>query len=194
MRDIPADGPPEDGPPDEAALHDAALRYLARYSATAAVLTRVLNKRVDNWARKSGAEDSAQSARAARETVRRVVAKLTGTGTVNDAAFAETRARRLTRTGTSRRTAAAHLAARGVNAAVVKATLPEDAEAEFASAVAFTRRRRIGAFRRDNADAEERRRELAMMARAGFPHAAAKRALALPEDEAEAILATLRQS
>ncbi len=176
-------------------MHDAALTYLARYSATRATLARTLTKRVDRWAREAeGGEDVAQAAAAARQMVRAVVDKLAASGMVNDTAFAEVRARRLTRTGRSRRATAAHLASRGVDAESVRAALPENVEEEFAAAVAFTRRRRFGAFRKSDIDADGRRRELAAMARAGFAHGAAKRALGLSPDEAEAVLAALRQS
>ena len=192
MRDRRNSGSGATPPPDEAALHDAALNHLARYSATRATLTRVLDRRVDRWARENDGDDAAA---AARRAVRAVVEKLAASGVVNDATFAEVRARRLTRTGRSRRATAAHLAAHGVGKEAVQAALPEDAEAEFAAAVAFVRRRRFGPFRRDGAatDADGRRRELAALARAGFAHDAARRALALDPEAAEAVLARLRQ-
>lgn len=179
--------------PDAAALHEAALTYLARYSATRATLARTLNKTVERWARMAEGDDVAAAAAAARATVREVVAKLAASGAVNDAAFAETRARSLTRTGRSRRAAAAHLAARGVDAEAVKAALPEDDAAEIAAAVAFARRRRFGPFRPAGADADQRRRELAAFARAGFAQDTARRALALSPEAAEAVLADLRR-
>ena len=41
-------------PPDQAELRQAALSYLARYASTQAALARVLDKRIDTWARKKG--------------------------------------------------------------------------------------------------------------------------------------------
>jgi regulatory protein len=180
-------------PPDAAALQEAALTHLARHGATSATLTRALDRRVDRWARTAEGDQVAASVAAARRAVREVVAKLATSGAVDDAAFAESRARRLTRAGRSRRATAAHLAARGITGEAMAAALPRDDEQEFAAAVAFTRRRRFGPFRAKPAEAEDRRRELAAMARAGFQQEAARAALALSPDAAEAVLAKLRQ-
>ena len=111
--------------PDAAGLHDAALDYLAHYAATEAVLRRVLERRIDRWARRaavaSDAETIAVQAAAARALVHDVIARLVAAGAVNDAAYAESRARSLLRSGRSRRAAAAHLAAKGVDAATAQA-------------------------------------------------------------------------
>ncbi|MCW3473375.1 RecX family transcriptional regulator [Limobrevibacterium gyesilva] len=185
------------GPPTEAALHEAALAHLARYATTQAGLVRVLDRRVDRWARAAASPDP-DAVLAAKRAVRAVVARLAAAGVVNDAAFAESRARSLTRSGRSRRAVAAHLAARGVAAETVARAVPGDAETELAAALSFARRRRIGPFRRmcddEAAMADIHRRELGVLARAGFPQDVASRALRMAEDEAEALVNRLRQS
>jgi len=174
-------------PLDHAALHEAALRHLARYAATAAGLTRVLDRRIARWAATEGAEPEA--AAEARREARAVVARLVEAGAVDDAGFAAARAQRLARSGRSRRAVAAHLAARGVDAETAQAALTGD---ELVSALVQARRRRIGPFRvAAEADAEVRRRELGMLARAGFPRDVAERALAMPAAEAEEMVARL---
>ncbi|HEY6431353.1 MAG TPA: RecX family transcriptional regulator [Acetobacteraceae bacterium] len=180
-------------PPDEASLREAALAYLARYSATEAGLRRVLNRRVDRWARSLEGDEAAPTVEAARDVVRAVVARLVAAGVVDNAAFAEARTRSLVRAGRSRRAVAAHLAAKGVDAATARAVLPSDDATELAAAIALTARRRIGAFRAAAADDAARRRELGMMARAGFPQPIAVRALGMDRDAAEAILHRLRK-
>ena len=177
--------------PDRAALHEAALQHLARFAATEAGLVRVLDRRIARWARAAGAEPEAATASyaAAREVAR----ALAGSGAVDDAAFAEARARRLLRAGRSRRAVSAHLLAKGVDAETAQRALPE-AEAELAAAVAHARRRRLGPFRAVEADAAARQRELAALGRAGFPRDIAERALRLDPEEAEAVLARLKQS
>lgn len=183
-----------DPPPDAAALHEAALAHLARYAATRATLLRVLLRRIDRWARGAASDDVAARVAAARDAARDVVARLAASGAVDDAGFARARAERLHRAGRSRRAAAAHLAARGIDAATVAAALPEDeAAAELAAAVAFARRRRFGPFRAGAEAADTRRREQAAFARAGFTRAAARAALAMSPAEAEAVLAGLRR-
>jgi regulatory protein len=174
-------------PPDRQELHEAALRHLARYAATAAGLTRVLDRRIARWAASEGSEPEA--AAEARREARAVVARLVEAGAVDDAGFAAARAGRLARSGRSRRAVAAHLAARGVDAETARAALIGD---ELSSALVQARRRRIGPFRAGAlADADARRRELAVLARAGFPRDVAERALAMPAEEAEAMVTRL---
>jgi regulatory protein len=185
--------------PDEAWLQERALAHLARYAATRAGLARVLARAVDRWGRRALAageepEAVAAASAAARAAVKTVVGRLAASGAVNDAAFAAARARRLVRAGRSRQAVAAHLAAKGVSPEEARAALPEKGEAgELAAALTFARKRRIGPFRRGEEDEEERLRALAMLARAGFPQAVARRALGMAQDEAEAMIIALRR-
>jgi regulatory protein len=180
-------------------LYDAAMAHVARYATTQAGLARVLNRRVDRWARAAGEthddpEGLAAAVAAARLAVRAVVARLVALGAVNDAAFAASRARSLGRAGRSRVAVAAHLAAHGVAKETAQAALPDDPAAELGAAVLLARRRRIGPFRRSEADSEIRRRELGMLARAGFPQPVAEAALNMAPDEAEALVLRLRRT
>lgn len=181
-----------DTPSSEPALREAALAHLARYATTRAGLVRVLDRRIDRWARE--AQPEPEQIREAKAAVRAVVAKLVELGAVSDAAFAELRTRSLIRTGRSRRAIAAHLAQRGVAAETAAAALPGDAETELAAALACALRRRIGPFRRAPVDRAGRLRELGMLARAGFAHAVASEALDTSPDAAEAIVNALRRS
>jgi len=193
--------------PSQAALHEAALSHLARYAATEAGLRRVLDRRVDRWARAAAGggdpESVTQAAAEAKRAVRRVVARLVQTGVVDDAAYAAARAAGQLRSGRSRLAVAAGLAARGIGAETVAAVLPEDPERELAAALALARRRRLGPFRAASGEgaadagtggAETRRRELGVLARAGFAQATARRALAMPAAAAEALVVRLRRS
>jgi regulatory protein len=192
-------GPPPPGPlPTEALLHEAALNHLARFAATEAGLRRVLERRVDRWARRSEAAGEAPDAVAPRAAEAKrhaatVARKLAGSGAVDDAAFAAARARRLSRGGRSRRAIAAHLAAKGVARDAADAALPEGEEAELDSALALCRRRRAGPFAPGPLPPEVRLKALAVLARAGFPRGVAEAALDTPLEEAEARLAALRQ-
>jgi regulatory protein len=176
--------------PDRAALHEAALQHLARFAATEAGLVRVLDRQITRWMREAGAE--AEAAAALHQAAREVARALAGSGAVDDAAFARARALRLVRAGRSRRAVATHLAGKGVDPGVLEQALPDEAD-ELASALAFARRRRLGPFRGGDADAEERRRELGALGRAGFPRAIAEQALAMERDEAEALVTRLKQ-
>ncbi len=184
--------------PTEAQLHEAALAHLARFSATEAGLLRVLERRIARWARaalqeENDAERIDAASRSAQAAARAVAARLVAAGAVNDAAFAAARARRLARSGRSRRAIAAHLAQKGVDADTAQAVLPED---ELTAALAFVRRRRLGPFRAADAsaDPDQYRRELAALARAGFAHDVAVRALSMARPEAEDRLFTARST
>ncbi len=183
-------------PPDPTLLHQAALVHLARYSTTRAGLLRVLRRRIARWERTAEGEPEAigAAAAAARSAARAEVEKLAKAGLVDDAAFAAARVRRLARSGTSRRGIAAHLARHGLGGTTVSAALPDDPEAELTAALALARKRRIGPFRAGAPpDPDARRRELAALARAGYPAAIARAALAMPRAEAEGRLLSARQ-
>ncbi len=181
---------PPGPPPDAHSLHEAALRHLARYAATQAGLTQVLMRRVDRWARAASAAPEAIAV--AKSAAQAVVARLAAAGAVDDAAYAAGRARSMARAGRSRRAIAAHLAAKGVPAVLTDA-LPDDPEAEFAAALAYARRRRIGPFRAPP-DPAQAPRDLARMARAGFTRDVATRALHMEAVAAEALIIESRQA
>ena len=176
--------------PTEASLRDAAVRHLARYSTTVAGLTRVLDRRIERWAREA-APDGAEKA-ALRQIARDVAQQLARAGAVDDRLFAASRTRSLANTGRSRRAIAAHLAARGTDALVAREALP-DAETDLVAALITARRRRFGPWRTGAGDLLARRRELGGLARAGFSQPVARAALELPRDEAEALIAARRQ-
>lgn len=155
----------------------------------------MLERRIARWARSAEFPDPerlAQAVAAARQAASAVVARLASNGAVNDAEFATVRARRLARSGRSRRAILAHLGERGVSGDIARASLPEAEESELAAAVATSRRRRIGPFRSGEADPETRRRDLAALARAGFSREIARRVLAMPAEAAESLLIRLR--
>lgn len=183
---------------DESALREAALAYVTRYGGTEAALARALDRRIRRWADAVSAAEGADRAAIAAEAARlrglaaRVATDLSAMGAVNDAAFAESRARRLRRAGRSRRAVLAHLAAKGVSGETAAEAVPEDGETEFAAALAFARRRRVGPFARAELAAEEAPRILMAFGRAGFSGGVARRALACDREEAEAVLRAAR--
>ena len=200
--------PPAAGPaPTAALLHEAALNHLARFAATEAGLRRVLQRRVDRWARRAEAEGHepaaiAPQAAAARSAAAEVARRLVASGVVDDAAFAAARARRLARAGRSRRAIAAHLAGKGVARGAAEAALPEAPEAELDAALAYCRRRRIGPFatppRSGDPEAEPpapeaRLKSMAALARAGFGRDVAEAALEMEPAAAEERLIALRR-
>ena len=184
-------------PPTRADLHEAAVAYLARYSATQAGLLAFLFRRVERWGRVfgqlGGDPDTVQAATAMAVAAAREVAEaLMQAGAIDDARFAEARARRLLRGGRSNRAIRAHLLGKGVAAPLALQAMPEP-DSELAAALAYARRRRIGPYGAAAGTADARRAELAMLARAGFPADVAGKALATERDAADLILHQLRQ-
>ncbi len=182
-------------PMNATVLREVALAHLARFAATEAGLARVLDRRVTNWARKAQAasadpEAIAADTRAAKAAIPGIVASIRALGAVDDAAFAASRARRLTREGKSRRAALAHLAAKGVDQTLAATTLPEDPARDLAAACGYLKRRRLPPFG-ETSDAV-RLRALASLARAGYNRDVAERALDLDRDVAEETLRRLR--
>lgn len=179
-------------PPDGEKLYEAALNHLARYAATEASLARVLSRKIDRWGRlqadEAEPEQVAAAVRFAKSVIPSVIARLKSANVLNDAAFAASRVRRLTREGKSRRFALAHLASKGVEPGTAGAVLVEDPERELAAACAFLRRRRAGPF----GDAPELK-TLSAMARAGFAQNTARQAIRMGREEAEERIKTLRE-
>ncbi|GIK97353.1 MAG: recombinase RecX [Alphaproteobacteria bacterium] len=174
------------GPVTAETLRDQALRYLARFSSSAANLRRVLRRKVERSAELYGTDRDAGLAE-----VERLVTRLTASGAVDDGRFAEGRAASLFRRGASRRAIAATLAAKGVDGAQIETALAGlgelAADPELAAAVAYARRRRIGPWRAGDARVAWRGKDLAALARAGFALGIARRVI--EADSAEALLA-----
>ncbi len=168
--------------------------HLGRFAATEAGLARVLSRKVDRWARESNDDSETVQATAdrARACIPGIVQRLAESGAVSDAAFAQSRARALARAGRSRRAIGAHLATRGVPAALAAHALPDDPAQDFVAALIHARKRRIGPWRKVAVSPELLRRELGSLARAGFAHDVASRALRSERDTAEAAIDRFR--
>jgi regulatory protein len=181
--------------PEAANLYQAALNHLARYAATEAGLRKVLMRRIDRWARlQTDAEAAEPSARTARLAVDGVVKRLVEAGAVSDTVFAESRARGLVRAGQSRRSVQLRLVSKGVAPELARSAAETDPETELSVALVLARKRRIGPYRAaEEADAAIRLKELALLARAGFPRDIAERALDTDRDEAESRIFELRR-
>lgn len=191
--------------PTRASLHEAALSYLARGAASIDSVTKSLERRVSNWARRAvrggqrDAEAVAAEAAEARELIPAIVARLGEVGLVNDTTFAENRARSMSTAGRSRRAITSHLTQKGVDAATVREAVPRDAGAELHAALTFARKRRIGPFAAPDEDADREakraaeRKALGAMARAGFDWNVCDRVMRMDRDDADERLRARRE-
>jgi regulatory protein len=170
--------------PTRETLLEAALAYLSRFAASEQALRRVLQNRIRRTAillpEFSRDVELQQSLRSEIETI---IIKYRKSGVLNDAAYAEIKARSLRRKGRSRRAISNTLGLKGIKSDAVQQALAEvDGEAgsemaEFEAAVAFARRKKLGRFRERRADVSRDRKDFAALARAGFSADAARKAL-----------------
>jgi regulatory protein len=175
-------------PPTEQSLRDAAIAHLARYASTGVGLARVLERRVDNWARRARRYGDADQIRAqaaeAKALIEPIVVRLVQIGAINDASYAASRTRSLARGGKSNRAVQAHLAAKGVPAEITRAATIPDAEREYGACLTAAKKRRLGPFGA-GITPELRRREMAALARNGFPERLVREIFELSREEAE---------
>lgn len=155
-------------PLEPADLEALALRYLNRFDCSVQKLRTHLRQTV----RRRGG-DAAELERHVEVLLERYQAS----GLLNDERFAENLAERLKARGGSRRAIVQKLRQRGIASGVAEASAPKSPGAELEAARAFVRRRRLGPHRPEAERLENRRRDLAALARNGFDHETAIRAL-----------------
>ncbi len=171
--------PPAIAPAD---LEAAALRYLERYASSAENLRRVLMRRITR-AERLGMIERADG----RARVNTVVERLVERRLLDDRAYAEGRARSLSRQGRSRSRIGQALAAKGVEVEAIGAaleSLAEEGETDLAAAVRFAKKRKLGPFRVGRDRKERRDRDLAALGRAGFGYDIARRVIDADDPEA----------
>ena len=173
----------------EKRLNNVALQYVSRYSATTDSLRKLLMRRVEASARAHGTDPKEGAI-----WIEALVTKFQKLGYLNDHAYAKGRARSLLARGNSTRAVAMKLKGKGVDIKNIKIALEaarvDTPNLDLAAAAALARRRRLGPYRRNVAREERRDRDLAALARAGFPYDVAKRIIeAETVDVLEAILA-----
>ena len=139
-------------------------------------------RKVERSCRAHPEQDRAECARMVDELVR----KFLGAGLLNDGQYAEAMVSTLRRRGLSSRAIQARLAARGVEAAHVRAALlgVEGEDDDLQAAVRLARRKRLGPFGVKDPGGEK---DMAAFARAGFGYSIARRVLEMSAEEAEEI-------
>jgi regulatory protein len=112
-----------------------------------------------------------------------IIEKHKKTGALNDTAYAETKTASLRRAGRSARAIRQRLGKSGVATAIVSRVLAQSADhgngenAELKAALTLARRRKLGPFRKNVAGPDQRRKDLATLARAGFSFDVARQVL-----------------
>lgn len=165
-----------------ARLDELALAYVARFATSRAKLTRYLTRKV----RESEWTDDGD-AMAACEAVADRMERLQF---LDDKQYAAMRAGAMTRRGLGVRRVKAQLFVDGIAPDDSGDAIAEAEDKAMASAIGFARRRRLGPFSmRAAGDPKERERQVAAFARAGHSLALARRILAVPPGDADALAA-----
>ncbi|HEX6274711.1 MAG TPA: RecX family transcriptional regulator [Polyangiaceae bacterium] len=154
-------------------LEDAALRYLNRFDCS----VDKLRKHLRGLVRRRGGDA------ALGEHIEMLLERYRASGLVNDERFAGNLTERLQSRGASRRMVVQKLRLRGVARDVAEAAARSSPASELEAARAYARRRRLGPHRPEAERAANRHRDLAALARQGFDHDTASRALGYGADE-----------
>lgn len=162
-------------------LMNAALFYLQRFAASRASLRRVLERKCRRSQAHHGGDLDEM-----RGWIEEVLDKLERQRFLDDAAFAEARARSLAARGTASRAIRLKLVQQGVDAGLIDqalAALAEeighhtDGSPDLVAAVTYARRRRLGPWRPPQRRAEMRDKDLTALARRGFSADIARRVI-----------------
>ena len=161
-------------------LQNAAAFYLERYPSTAEGLRRVLARRVA----KAKMLDAPVMDNV-KQAIDAVVARFVAAGIIDDKAFAQTKARSLHRRGTSTRLTRQKLMIAGIDGDTLDRAMmgldqeldTDPGQREWRAAAALARRRRLGPYRPATERKDNRARDLAAMARAGFDYDVAKKVI-----------------
>jgi regulatory protein len=162
-------------PLDRQSIEDRALAYLNRFDASVSRLRRVLTEFVRRRAKEQGI-DAGPWLTIVGETL----ARYQKSGLVDDRRFGGAMARTLAERGASRQAIKSKLYARGVPSDVVDEVVGELATSgasEMDAARALVKKRKLGNYRPAGERREHFRRDLGVLARAGFAFDTAKQAL-----------------
>lgn len=150
-------------------LENAAAFYLQRFATSAENLRRVLMRRVERSVRLHGTERDEGAA-----FIEDIITKFERLGYLNDTAYAEMRVRGLRARGASGRAINAQLRQKGLDTDTIDAALDafaeENEEPERTAAITAARKRRIGPYRTRGDRRENREKDMATLARAGFSY------------------------
>ena len=152
--------------PDAAYLERAALYYLERFASTSAQLTKVLTRKIMRRCKLRGESPEPYIANIAP-----LIARYQSSGLIDDQRYAEAKIASLRRKGTSKRMIAAKLAQKGIERKLIDKELISDEATELEAARELVRRKKLGK------DSERLKRDMAVLARAGFSYGVARRAL-----------------
>lgn len=168
---------------DRQTIEAKALAYLDKLDASAARLRRILTDFVTKRSHELGVDATPHL-----ETVERTLQRYQQTGLLDDRRYSLTMAQSLIARGVSRQAIRAKLYARGITKEVIDEVLQNlDAHqgSDLDAARALVRKRRLGHCRAAGEQRDNYRRDLGILARAGFDLDTAQRALSTESTDAD---------
>lgn len=157
-------------------LTNIALHYLERYESSSENLRRVLRRRVVRAEMKGGTVPEEVA-----NWIETIVCEMRRLGYVNDERFALSVAEKYRKAGKSRNYIRQKLMQAGINADLQNQALSENgrtpADAELEAALLLVKKKKIGSFRAEKDRALFYKKDLAVLARAGFSYQTAVKAL-----------------
>ena len=164
-------------------LMNIALYYLGRYESSAENLRRLLQRRIIKAAAKGSAVPSD-----AADWIETIVAEFCRLGYVNDERYARSLAEKYRKNGKAERYIRLKLSQAGIPDDIQDSVLKGDeadsfAETELAAALRLVEKRKIGSFRSPQDRKLFRKKDLAVLARAGFSFSIAVQALGFSAGE-----------
>jgi regulatory protein len=162
-------------PLDNRRLRDLALHYAGRYATTKAKLSSYLQRKIKERGWKEGEP---------RCDLNRMMQEFTQLGYINDAAYAEARARSFVRRGYGKQRLEQDIYAAGISGTDAAGAREEAETGMFNSAQAFARRKRIGPYASAPASPELKRKQISAFIRAGHDMKIARAFIdAAPDEE-----------
>jgi regulatory protein len=168
---------------DRQSIEAKALAYLDKFDASTTRLRRILSEFVRKRARELGVDPAAHL-----QTVEETLVRYQHTGLIDDRRYATSMTQSLITRGASRQAIRTKLHARGIAKDTIEQVLQElgaHRGSELTAARALVRKRRLGHYRPTDEQREHFRRDLGILARAGFDFETARRALSLEGEDDE---------
>jgi regulatory protein len=154
-------------------LERAALYYLERFSASSAHLETVLRRKIMRRCKLRG-----EAAEPFYALIPPLIARYVESGLLDDARYTQAKVASLRRKGSSARMIAAKLGQKGVGRELIVQQIEADETSELDAARNLARRKKLG----KSDTPEQKMRDLATLARAGFSYNIAKKALEEPAE------------
>ncbi|MCQ2966720.1 MAG: RecX family transcriptional regulator [Alphaproteobacteria bacterium] len=159
-------------------LKNIALFYISKYECSAEMLRRVLNKRIYQTKIKGGSVPEQST-----DWVHQIVTEIVNKGYVDDKRYAENLIYKLQSTGKSLRTVINKLKTAGISDEIISELTTDELKSDIEQAIRLVQKKKLGYLRPVEQRKEYFKKDLGVLARAGFSYDTAIKALQLSEDE-----------